>query len=693
MAEDQGGQHGAAKDPWLKLFTAFKVALDPKKLLLASAGIVAMSLGWWLLSVVFYWFRPAPPQWKDYETTGDKTKAFETFKRDRDRWNLLHELAGTSPTSPKDAMRQDAADLSSSLEEFLTLDALLQELNRYQTPVTINIGAEESTFEIDRKNKYTFTSDKASLDKLRALEKPIVGQIQVVDADARKVSVAGIVVTLDKVGQLKELQEKYLDLPSRSPVQLAQNVGKSAIETKALALFQNKTPIKPFGRLRSLPWSEYRGPNPFLLVTGDATLPGPEHPRPLSFHDQTFLAWFFGEEVAVLLEPLTKFLEPIKNFFKPAGGGWNRIYLMFVMLWSLAVWGFFGGAISRMAVVQVARHNEKISLREALQFARGRCQSFFFAPLLPLVFLAVIAILLMLYGLVEGLLPWVGDVVIAGLLFPLVLIAGLVMAVVLVGLLGYPLMYPTISAEGSDAFDALSRSYSYVYQAPWNYIWYSAVSIAYGAVLVFFVGIMGSMLVYLGKWGMSESWYPESREPSYLFAYAPTSFGWRDLLLHKTPHVEAQEQVLSNGRIAETYYFKKDYAQDISFFNRIGAGLIMLWLWLIFLFVVGFGYSYFWTAASIIYLLMRRKVDDTEMDEIYLEEEETLPSTPPVAPTSQQGTVTMVEAPTLRTPQAATENTGSHPPGGDTNPTPSAPNEPPRYQSPDSPAQPESGTS
>ena len=76
------------------------------------------------------------------------------------------------------------------------------------------------------------------------------------------------------------------------------------------------------------------------------------------------------------------------------------------------------------------------------------------------------------------------------------------------------------------------------------------------------------------------------------------------------------------------------------------------------LLVVGFGYSYFWTASTIIYLLMRRKVDDTEMDEIHLEEEPEQPWTPPApaAPPAGEpakGNATpaqMVEPPAMRHP-------------------------------------------
>src|SRR5262249_34249807 len=90
----------------------------------------------------------------------------------------------------------------------------------------------------------------------------------------------------------------------------------------------------------------------------------------------------------------------------------------------------------------------------------------------------------------------------------------------------------------------------------------------------------------------------------------------------------------------------------------IGAFLVAVWLYVIFLMIVGFGYSFFWSASTIIYLLMRRKVDDTDLDEVYLEEEDSEePYSAPVphsgGPTSAapggMPPVQMVEPPALRT--------------------------------------------
>jgi hypothetical protein len=319
----------------------------------------------------------------------------------------------------------------------------------------------------------------------------------------------------------------------------------------------------------------------------------------------------------VLLEPLLKFLSPVFYLLHPAASFWTRVYLLLIILWTILVWSVFGGAISRMAVVQVARPTERVGMVEAVRFAISRYRSYVASQLLPFAFLAGLVLLLLVFGLFQ-VIPLL-DVVVAAIGFPLALLLGLIMAVVLIGLTGWPLMYATIGAEGSDSFDAISRSYSYVYQGPWHYLWYALVTLAYGAALVFFVGLVGSLLVYLGKFGTSVAagaW--SALDPTYLYQFAPTSYGWRDLLLHNSPGVTTELQILNTGQVVPTYSYTKSLFGP----SYLAAALSAFWLYLLFLMIIGFGYSFFWTASSIIYLLMRYKVDDTELDEVHLEEEE-----------------------------------------------------------------------
>jgi len=55
------------------------------------------------------------------------------------------------------------------------------------------------------------------------------------------------------------------------------------------------------------------------------------------------------------------------------------------------------------------------------------------------------------------------------------------MTLLLVGvLLGWPLMWATISVEGTDSFDALSRTYAYVFQKPLRYAAYIGFAVIIG---------------------------------------------------------------------------------------------------------------------------------------------------------------------------------------------------------------------
>src|SRR5207249_6918254 len=78
-----------------------------------------------------------------------------------------------------------------------------------------------------------------------------------------------------------------------------------------------------------------------------------------------------------------------------------------------------------------------------------------------------------------------------------------------------------------------------------------------------------------------------------------------------------------NKYIGKDETYAKEHPRDtLSWWNKVGAVLVAFWVGLFFLLILGFGYSYFWSVSAIIYLLMRKKVDDAEMDEVYLEEDE-----------------------------------------------------------------------
>jgi hypothetical protein len=551
--------------PWTQIFRAFWIAVDYKKLAVAALGLLFMSLGWWLLAVVFLESREKP-DWNSGKYTGEaRDKEWARFKDDLAKWNLLWEAAGYK------AEETDAYDLAA-------------------TPAEV----EEIKKQIDAGNK-----------------------------------------------------------------EFA--IGGRNVHVKE----------KPWGKLRTLPWFEDRGPNPYLLATGQAGRVQPDGTVTYyPWEKGLFWDWLFTRQLPYIAEPLIKLLRPVIYLLQDHAGFWNRVYFVLALLWSLAVWALCGGAITRMAVVQLAR-KEKIGIGEAFRFTLSKYLAFFTAPLLPLIGVLAIVVFMIVFGFFS-MIPLVGDVIVAGIGWFLVVLAGLVAAIILVCLVCWPMMHSTISAEGSDSFDALSRSYSYILGGPWHYIWFALVALAYGVIVVFFVGFMGSLAVYLAKWGVSQTpgIAKVDREPEYLFVYAPTSLDWRALLLHRSAVVTDEGTV------------RQEYLDSFKWYNYLGAWMVGgFWMYTLFLMVVGFSYSYFWTASTIIYLLMRRHVDDTELDEVYLEEEESEDGyqptyvPPPTAPASAGGSPvpTMVEAPTLKTSTptpAASAPTETHKEQGDGNPPP-----------------------
>src|SRR6185436_225773 len=100
-------------------------------------------------------------------------------------------------------------------------------------------------------------------------------------------------------------------------------------------------------------------------------------------------------------------------------------------------------------------------------------------------------------GGVAFLIPQIGEIVV-GIFFFLALAAGFVITLVILGAAGgFNLMYPTIAVEGSDSFDAISRSFSYVYARPWRMLFYTLVAVLYGALCYVFVRLFIFLLLGL----------------------------------------------------------------------------------------------------------------------------------------------------------------------------------------------------
>lgn len=275
---------------------------------------------------------------------------------------------------------------------------------------------------------------------------------------------------------------------------------------------------------------------------------------------------------------------PFQFMFREDIGLRGLMYSILCGLWALAVWSLVGGIMTRTVALQLTRQ-ETIPWGQAHNFAVRHWLDYFTAPLYPLLGVLLATLPVMVLGLIA---QFNIGAYLAAILWPLVLLAGLFMALLLLGLFfGWPLMWSTVSVEGNDAFDALSRSYAYVYQRPLHYLFYGLVAAVLGTlgyVLVhFFAEAVIQLAAWAASWGATNERMKSLLNPGYSYA-----------------------TVIIVG------------------FN----GLVRL-------IAAGFAISYLWSATTAIYLLLRRDVDAAEMDEVQLEQDERF-GLPPLA-TDERG--------------------------------------------------------
>jgi len=378
----------------------------------------------------------------------------------------------------------------------------------------------------------------------------------------------------------------------------------------------------------------------------------------------TFFDYEVGRANSVLMAPTALLrgavFESIWEFIA-VGPVWlwthHWVFALIYTAWFLLIWSVFGGAISRIAAVHVAR-DEKISVRQALMFSVGKVLSFVFAPVIPVLIVLGIGVTIALASTVLLHIPWAGPIL-AGLFFFLALLGGFIITLVILGTIGgFNLMYPTVAVEGSDSFDAISRSFSYVFARPWRMLWYTIVAVVYGAICYLFVRFF-VYLVLATTWFFM-SWFlgaqhapPADKSPADVW-----------------PRIWSQPvDPLASLRWGPDY----DHLKGT---EAVAAGLIVWWTYLIIGLIGAYAISFYFSANTIIYYLMRREVDATEMGDVYVQETEdeleeaTAAGAPPAggATVVSETTVRVYETPETTPPPAA----DSAPPAGEGPPPPPA---------------------
>ena len=274
----------------------------------------------------------------------------------------------------------------------------------------------------------------------------------------------------------------------------------------------------------------------------------------------------------------------------------NIFYLTPVALWNTQIWFLLlfgllalliasigGGAIARMTACQESS-GERLSVRVAMDFALERWGRLLWSLVLPLLIAAAIGMVIVLMGGFMG--APVLDVV-GGVLYGLALLLGFFVAFLLIGYaLGFPMLIPAVACENCDGADAMQRAYAYGVSKPLHLLGYWLIALI-GASLGFLLVSLFAMLM-LNLTAMLFSALTDNPALRVAGGFELFSLSQRPLETVGGP-----------------------------WHSRWAASAIAFWQALTLCLVAAFVFSYFFTAATKIYLLMRRAVDGQDIEEIW----------------------------------------------------------------------------
>lgn len=254
-----------------------------------------------------------------------------------------------------------------------------------------------------------------------------------------------------------------------------------------------------------------------------------------------------------------------------------------------------GGAICRAAALEFAR-GEKPGLAEAFRFSLKNLRNFVAAPAVPFGLVLSFGACVSLMGFI-GNLKWAGELIM-GLTLGISLVFGLICALALIGTVaGAFLLFPAIAYENSDGLDAISRAGMYVVTRPWRMIFYSSVSLVYGAFSYLFVRFFAFFLL--------------------IVTYSLLNFG----VFNEPDSASKLERIWAKPQFYNL--LGADSATQMNWSESISSFLIPLPLLLVVGLVAAYVISYYFSSSTVMYALMRKEVDNVEFNSVHVLLEDT----------------------------------------------------------------------
>jgi hypothetical protein len=277
----------------------------------------------------------------------------------------------------------------------------------------------------------------------------------------------------------------------------------------------------------------------------------------------------------------------------------NIAFMTFLIMWVGLIAGLFGGILSRRAAVELGQRTIAPWL-ESTKLVVSRLLSYLWAAGMHIAAVAGLLIPVLMLGWFSRLGSWaatVAGVVLLVICIPLIFSIG---RLFLSLLFGFPLSVCAISIEKkADAFEGFSRSNAYLFQRP--------VVAALCILMLALFGEIGAFLV--------------SRT---------VMLGW--------------------GFIHQAFAASSGSDPTNADYLRAGSTLASS-------LVMAYRFSYFWAAVTGLYLVLRKCVDNTSLDEMEVHESELLQN-PPVIPNTSQALAANNGSSSSNSPAEAEQRSG-----------------------------------
>ncbi|MGL4593626.1 MAG: hypothetical protein ACRCUY_02725, partial [Thermoguttaceae bacterium] len=243
--------------------------------------------------------------------------------------------------------------------------------------------------------------------------------------------------------------------------------------------------------------------------------------------------------------------------------------------------------ICRVAALRLTI-DESESCRQMRTFLKKRVLSFFSSILIILVGVGVCVFPVYLASLLFS-VSGIREVIAS--CFPICLLFGFFAAILLVGLLfGFPLLLSAVAVDGADGFDAVSRTFSYLYQRPFHYIFYWFIAAVFGVFGGMILGIFIDLTILLVQFA------PFQIAESMRLGGPPFQTAAFEEVMRQVFQEHGHERGLIWPTAPSNLYF---------------------WVQTFYLLLPSYGFAWFWTSSVAIYIILRRSVDATPFVEVF----------------------------------------------------------------------------